>query len=123
MAFRTVGVMASIVAGVAALCAYTNHREFVSDGEDLKLDTKAIRDDARYAAQVAMDLQRECLAKDPSEWCNRDLNYQDHFRISYREFATKNRHQYGLKSTNRQNRNQWLLILGISISIAAYNLW
>lgn len=122
MASSVAGYVALTVAGVSGLCAYTNHREYKAYGENLQLDSRAIANDARYAAEVAMRLQYSCLAKDPNDWCNRDLTFKDHYRISYRELATKHKYNYGIESTNRQNRNQWLLIFAVSALVAAYNL-
>src|SRR5690606_19135694 len=114
MASHGVTLAAVLVATVAGLCAYTNHKLYVQDGEKVVLDTKALHRDAKYAAEVAMQLQYECLAKNPSDWCNRDLQFQNHYKAAYRDLATKHKYEYALGSTSRQDRNQWLLVLAVS---------
>jgi hypothetical protein len=94
-------------------------------GEDLhnvKFDYAQMRRMANSIASEAMEEQRKCLAKDPSEWCNRDLRYEDHYRGAYSRLVSKHKFEYADGTTNRQNRNQWLLILFVAFTVLTFQV-
>jgi cation transport regulator ChaB len=87
--------------------AYSEHMKDDPREQAIK-DRVSSENIAHDVAIEAMKEQYRCLAEDPSNFCNRDLSYQDHLKGS-RELAKKYDLSGGI-SDHAKNRNLLILI-------------
>lgn len=78
MSLRTLGI-ASAICAAASYGAYWEH-EKIDPVADARADRLSQEQMAQSVAQSSMQEQYQCLADDPTAWCNQDLTYADHLR-------------------------------------------
>jgi hypothetical protein len=115
-----VTVAALAVAAVAVLGILSNQRDLNQNGEDFTLDVQKLRGDARYAAQAQLAVDRECRRrKEGSDAICGRSTFQEAYGSARSELLRDDMHRYGIGSTNRQDRNQWILVLLVAWTVVA----
>lgn len=111
-----------VSAGVCLLFGYLAYQEHVN--YDPTAEARARREIewniVQSIAAEAMEEQRRCLARDPSEWCNRDLTYRDHLRAA--QAASKKTEGVYNIADHKTDRNAFALISVIAGWIALSRL-
>ena len=106
-----------ISAAICALASYGAYSEHIGyDAEAEARERRAIEQNlVRSVATEAMREQAACLARDPADWCNRDLAFREHLRGAQ---AAANKADYYVLVNHRTERNVFILVALISGWIA-----